>query len=263
MVFFHRFYAKHSFQKHDRFEVAVACILLAAKTEESPRKVIAVIDECLKLRNRAAAGRAGQSPSHAGSSPTASSPSPKSEEFLKLKERILLLERVVLHTIGFELSVDHPYKFIVDQIRMMIQKRQVEFISPPANVTNAKQRQDRLMDKLAQYAMNFANDSFETSLCIQFPSKQIAQACVYLAGQFAKTKADWVAVLEITEVEGFASICDQLIQLVSDKRPADREALVAMRKALDDLRKVNAGLGKSPPRSPQPPPPNAKRPRVN
>lgn len=27
MVFFHRFYAKHSFQEHDRFEVAVACEL--------------------------------------------------------------------------------------------------------------------------------------------------------------------------------------------------------------------------------------------
>ena len=39
MVFFHRFYAKHSFNDHDRFEVAVAAILLAGKTEETPRKL--------------------------------------------------------------------------------------------------------------------------------------------------------------------------------------------------------------------------------
>ena len=39
MVFFHRFYAKHSFKTHDRFEVAVAAILLAGKTEETPRKL--------------------------------------------------------------------------------------------------------------------------------------------------------------------------------------------------------------------------------
>ena len=118
LVFFHRFYAKHSFQKHDRFEVAVACILLAAKTEESPRKVVNVIDECHKLRSRAtAAGRtSSQSPNHAAPPERMN---PKSEEFAKLKERILLLERVVLHTIGFELSVDHPYKFIVDQVRKM------------------------------------------------------------------------------------------------------------------------------------------------
>jgi cyclin T len=122
LVFFHRFYAKHSFGKHDRFEVAVACILLAAKTEESPRKVVNCLEECHKLRSRAmAAGRM----SSQGSSPSAPNPTepldPKGEEFNKIKERILLLERVVLHTIGFELSVDHPYKFIVDQVCKLVQ----------------------------------------------------------------------------------------------------------------------------------------------
>ena len=53
-VFFHRFYAKHSFQEHDRFEVAMACLLLAGKTEESPKKLDVVIRECWKLRKRAA-----------------------------------------------------------------------------------------------------------------------------------------------------------------------------------------------------------------
>jgi len=52
MVFFHRFYAKHSFLEHDRFEVAVASIVLAAKTEESPKKLNTVIDECYKLKQR-------------------------------------------------------------------------------------------------------------------------------------------------------------------------------------------------------------------
>jgi Cyclin, N-terminal domain len=118
LVFFHRFYAKHSFSKHDRFEVAVACILLAAKTEESPRKIVNVLEECHKLRSRAMA--AGRISTHGDPHTKASSIEPldnRSEEFSKLKERVLLLERVVLHTIGFELSVDHPYKFIVDQVR--------------------------------------------------------------------------------------------------------------------------------------------------
>lgn len=38
-VMFHRVYAKHSFRDHDRFEVAVAAILLAGKTEESPKRL--------------------------------------------------------------------------------------------------------------------------------------------------------------------------------------------------------------------------------
>lgn len=119
MVFFHRFYAKHSFAEHDRFEVAVACLLLAAKTEEAPKKLNTVIDECHKLKYRGmAAGRISQnSPAHPTSSSSNGSLDPAGEEFLKLKERILLLERVILHTIGFELSIDHPYKFLVDQVR--------------------------------------------------------------------------------------------------------------------------------------------------
>jgi hypothetical protein len=42
MVFFHCLYAKHSFMVHNRFEVTVAAIVLAAKMEESPKKLNAV-----------------------------------------------------------------------------------------------------------------------------------------------------------------------------------------------------------------------------
>jgi transcription initiation factor TFIIIB Brf1 subunit/transcription initiation factor TFIIB len=109
-VFFHRFYAKHSFQTHDRFEVAVAAILLAAKTEESPKKLNVVIEEAYRLKQRnIRTGRVSQAATDASPEPesaqlsTTLSLDPKSEEFSKLKERVLLLERVILHTIGFEL----------------------------------------------------------------------------------------------------------------------------------------------------------------
>lgn len=253
LIFFHRFYAKHSFNKHDRFEVAVACILLAAKTEESPRKVVNVIEECDKLRTRAkAAGRMssqGQSPSGgAGAEPL----DPKSEEFIKLKERILLLERVVLHTIGFELSVDHPYKFIVDKIKMLMQKRQVEYTNPKPGL-DAKELRDKLMNELVQYSMNFVNDSLQTSLCIQYPSENIAMACVFLGGQFAKAHADWPTVLDIQDVESFASICVQLLELVSEKKGGDKSSFKTMRLELERLRLMSAdkkpsGDGPSPKR---------------
>ena len=112
MVFFHRFYAKHSFREHERFEVAVACLLLAAKTEESPKKLATVITECHKLKVRGMQG--GRISVEAGGSASVPDATldPKEEEYKELKERILLLERVILHTIGFELSIDHPYKFL-------------------------------------------------------------------------------------------------------------------------------------------------------
>ena len=159
MVFFHRFYAKHAFSDHDRFEVAVASLLLAAKTEESPKKLNVVIDECYKLKMRGMqAGRisAGGAVSVAASS-SSSSLDPKGEEFIKLKERILLLERVLLHTIGFELSIDHPYKFLVGQIKkIVVQGRKVEYIpgSAPAKAVeklSSSQARDKMMNQCVQW----------------------------------------------------------------------------------------------------------------
>lgn len=160
MVFFHRFYAKHAFSDHDRFEVAVASILLAAKTEESPKKLNIVIDECYKLKMRGMqAGRISAGGVVSATSPTSagSSLDPKGEEFIKLKERILLLERVLLHTIGFELSIDHPYKFLVGQIKkLVVQGRKVEYIpgSVPAKAVEkmpTSQVRDKMMNQCVQW----------------------------------------------------------------------------------------------------------------
>jgi len=162
MVFFHRFYAKHAFSDHDRFEVAVASILLAAKAEESPKKLNQIIDECYKLKMRGMqAGRisAGGAAGLSGASTNSSSQTldPKGEEFLKRKERVLLLERVLLHTIGFELSIDHPYKFLVVQIKkLVIQGRKLEFI-PGSSAAKAvenlssSQIRDKMMNQLLQW----------------------------------------------------------------------------------------------------------------
>jgi len=186
MVFFHRFYAKHSFQQHDRFEVAVASIVLAAKTEESPKKVNVVIDEAYKLKLRGMqAGRLSQGSSSSSQPQAAAALDPKGEEFAKLKERILLLERVILHTIGFELSIDHPYKFLVEQIKLLVNKRQIEFMQPPTSESSSanlstSQLLSQMMNKMVQAAMNFANDSMQTSLCLQFgPQKNCHGLCVF------------------------------------------------------------------------------------
>lgn len=106
MVFFHRFYAVHSFEEHDRFEVAVACILLAAKTEESPKKLVSILQECFRLKNNAMKNKTSQEGVKLDKRGYLDM---KCQEYTRLKERILLLERVILHTIGFELSISHPY----------------------------------------------------------------------------------------------------------------------------------------------------------
>ena len=250
MVFLHRFYAKHSFQDHERFEVAVACIVLAAKTEESPKKLNTVIDECHKLKMRGM--QAGRVSASAGTSPSPSpsltmSLDPKGEEFAKLKERILLLERVILHTIGFELSIDHPYTFLVEQIKRLVHvKRDVEYIQPPSNLPTS-QMITKMFQEIAQYAMNFANDSMHTSLCLQFAPDKIATACVYLACQFAKVKPvsgkTWLQVLGFPNAETLTSICLQILELIAERRGADRKLLDRIRNELDQFKEDDEQRG--------------------
>lgn len=277
MVFFHRFYAKHSFQEHDRFEVAVAAIVLAAKTEESPKKLNTVITECHKLKTRgmqagrisqptAMAGAASTPPPPPSSSPGGTTLDPKGEEFSKLKERILLLERVILHTIGFELSIDHPYKFLVEQIKKLIQTRQLKYLTPPPTGVNTSQIMTKMTNELVQYSMSFANDSMHTSLCLQFSPQQIATACVYLAAQFAKvvpTNGEWRKVLGDPEIEALASICIQIMDLIADRKASDTDTCNKIKAQLELLKSLPDGPTHP---TPPPPPPTSdhpnKRPRV-
>ncbi|KAL7503519.1 hypothetical protein ACHAXN_001506 [Cyclotella atomus] len=259
-VFFHRFYAKHSFQDHDRFEVAMACLLLAGKTEESPKKLDLVIRECWKLRRRAATAAAQQSQrlsSTGGESPASmASPSstevnldPKSEEYTKLKERVLLLERVILHTIGFELDISHPYKYLAECVQNLNVKRLLEYdpSSTPPLKEGVKSINSQLFQDLFQYAMNFANDSMHTSLCLQFSSSQIAMACVYLAAKYVNirpvTGKHWMELLEGISVEDLTCISVQILELVQPKKGLEggEGALKRVRRELDGLVKERGG----------------------
>jgi len=258
MVFFHRFYAKHSFKEHDRFEVAVACILLAAKTEEAPKKLSVIIIECHRLKT-ASAMRGSKSPTGGSNGTNAALASTKpldqtSDEYLKLKERILLLERVILHTIAFELSIDHPYKFLVDQTRKLCSNpREVAYI-------DASKPSNDLMKELVQFAMNFANDSMHTILCLQFSAKTIALACLYMSAKFCKIQPvdpnkTWPELLDDIPVEHLSSICEQVMELISKRKGSDvsgfktiREDLIKMKRSTQKGVPEDARFGPPPPK---------------
>jgi len=286
MVLLHRFYAVHSFEHHDRFEVAVGCILLAAKTEESPKKLISVLQECYRLKNqskRAAAAAAAAKKSGSGSMDSVSGSAAtvaslnlasvsddgktktdkrgyldlKCETFIKLKERILLLERVILHTIGFELSIDHPYKFLVEQIKKMVPSRQVEYIANASGSngtsgpTLSMAEQTKMTNELVQNAMNFANDSMHTSLCLQYDPEVVAQTCVYMSGQYCKMRPTegrrWLDVLdECINMGDLASTAIQIMELIADKKGIDKKTFIPIHTDIERMKKLmGTGTGTS------------------
>ena len=222
--------------------------------------------KCWKLRRRAQQQQ--QKLMSQGESPTMASPSaipspssattdaslqldPKSKDYNVLKDRVLLLERVILHTIGFELSIDHPYKFLVDCVQNLHKKRLLEYAKePPAKgkdgqPLNKSQQNALMVQELAQNSMNFANDSMHTSLCLQFTAREVGTACVYLGGKYSGIKPvggkAWVELLDGISVEELGTICVQILELVSPRKGAESETqLKAIRKDLDELSKESA-----------------------
>lgn len=121
MYLFHRFYAEHAVSDQEPFPVAIASVLLAAKIEESKPKLKDVILECYKLKN-------GASTSESSDALTLN---PEGEEYAKLKEDVVRIELILLHTIGVEVSIEHPHTFAQQQIESLMSQENemiLEFI---------------------------------------------------------------------------------------------------------------------------------------
>ncbi|XP_030366291.1 cyclin-T1 isoform X4 [Strigops habroptila] len=96
IVYMHRFYMVQSFTQFHRNAVVPAALFLAAKVEEQPRKlehVIKVARACLH--------------------PLEAPLEPKSEAYLQQAQDLVILESIILQTLGFEITIDHPHTHVV------------------------------------------------------------------------------------------------------------------------------------------------------
>ncbi|PJF19505.1 P-TEFB associated cyclin, partial [Paramicrosporidium saccamoebae] len=125
-VFLHRFYIRETFKAFPSAELAPAVVFLASKVEEHPRKLKDVLHD-----------------------------SPLSPE------RVLQLEKIILQTVCFDLTVTHPYRFV---FRIVKGLRDVP-------------------DELVQSAWIVVNDSYRTTLCIRVPSKSVAAGAFCYAAE--------------------------------------------------------------------------------
>lgn len=184
IMFFHRYFQKHSLSVCDHKLVAQACLFLAGKAEDTPKKLRDVILEAHKLWQSASGGELSELKED-------------SEDFRRTKEMVLKAERDLLHTSRFDLNVVHSYKFIMQYVKQIKGERD-----------------------LAQVAWSFYNDSLRTQLCLRFNSERIAIGVICLAAKFLKPKYDEVVDLkankeiwgnEITEAE-----CTEIANTVLD-----------------------------------------------
>jgi cyclin T len=188
----HRFFAYQSFKQHDRFVMGVAALFLASKVEESYLKykqLQTMVKAYLIVRRRM-------------------NTTPSETEIRDIENKILIAERLLLQTLCFDLKIDHPYRSCLQKIRAL-----KSFIAEDSR------------DMFHQVAVNFVNDSFRTSLCLQFNPNQIALGAVFLAtlymnlapvNTYIRNTAEktWFELLEPDiDEEALKSICSQLMDV--------------------------------------------------
>ncbi|XP_050442622.1 cyclin-K-like [Adelges cooleyi] len=193
VVYFHRFYMYHSFSTFPRYLTACCCLFLAGKVEETPKKCKDIIKIAKALL-----------------------PEDKYETLgLDPREEVMVLERILLQTIKFDLQVDHPYQFLLKYAKCL-------------KGDKAK------LTKMVQMAWTFVNDSLCTTLCLQWEPEIIAVSLMYLACKLSKFELNdwqgrtsnhlrwWDMFVQGMNMDLLEDICHQVLDLYSS--PVEKSA---------------------------------------
>ncbi|KAG8546090.1 hypothetical protein GDO81_019777 [Engystomops pustulosus] len=142
IVYMHRFYMHHSFTKYHRNIISPTALFLAAKVEEQPRKLEHVIKVC-----------------HACLNPADPQLDTKSDAYLQQAQELVILETILLQTLGFEITIEHPHTDVVKCTQLV-----------------------RASKDLAQTSYFMATNSLHlTTFCLQYKPTVIACVCIHLA----------------------------------------------------------------------------------
>ncbi|KAL0963156.1 hypothetical protein UPYG_G00350440 [Umbra pygmaea] len=202
IIYFHRFYMFHSFKQFPRYVTGACCLFLAGKVEETPKKCKDIIKTARSLLNDVQFSQFGDDP----------------KDFRHQQEEVMVLERILLQTIKFDLQVEHPYMFLLRYAKQL------------KGVKGDKNK----VQKLVQMAWTFVNDSLCTMLSLQWEPEIIAVAVMYLAGRLCKfdiqewtskqsSRRWWEQFVQDVPVELLEDICHQILDLYSQgKTPIPR-----------------------------------------
>ncbi|BAM39702.1 cyclin [Theileria orientalis strain Shintoku] len=191
----HKFYVSHNLKEYNIKPTSAACCFLACKLEENHRKLeqVAKIFEFLRYYE-------DESKSYKYSS----------ENENILKKEILRIEREIL--VGFAFRLD---KIMVLPHRYILQYTYALF-------RNLDKYTSHSVDKLAQRAWGYLNDSMRTSLCCEIRPGVIAAGCIYLSatslGIPLKKETEWFQVFEATWEE-IIKVCKEMDRLYAMGKP--------------------------------------------
>eukprot|EP01135_Chromosphaera_perkinsii_P004560 Nk52_evm30s288 gene=Nk52_evmTU30s288 len=172
-----RYYYRKSLLRFDFKYTAMACLFLASKIEESPKRLRDLIAAFRNLIFE----KAGMANVMLDSF---------TDSYFEIRNHIIKSERRVLKELGFCVHMEHPHKLIVNYLKIL---------ELADNVT------------VVQRAWNFMNDSFLTNVFCIYKPEVIATATIYLTVRELKCplpKLPWWELFEVTleEVEATCRI---------------------------------------------------------
>eukprot|EP00850_Spirogloea_muscicola_P009143 SM000050S17068 [mRNA] locus=s50:757989:760403:- [translate_table: standard] len=185
-VLFHRFYCKKSFKRFNVKRVAASCIWLAAKLEESPRRIRDVVNVFYRVDLRR------------HNLPLVLL-EPLSKQYDEMKTDLIRTERHLLKEMGFVCHVEHPHKYIFNYLNQL-----------------------GVADELKQDAWSLANDSLRTTLCVRVKSEVIACGIIHAAarrkGIPLPENPPWWLAFDAAK-EGIDEVCASLADLYARPKP--------------------------------------------
>ncbi|OWK08974.1 hypothetical protein Celaphus_00015532 [Cervus elaphus hippelaphus] len=219
IIYFHRFYMFHSFKQFPRYVTGACCLFLAGKVEETPKKCKDIIKTARSLLNDVQFGQFGDDP----------------------KEEVMVLERILLQTIKFDLQVEHPYQFLLKYAKQL------------------KGDKNKIQNLC-------------TTLSLQWEPEIIAVAVMYLAGRLCKFEIQewtskpmyrrwWEQFVQDVPVDVLEDICHQILDLYSQGKqqmPHHTPHQLQQPPSLQPTPQVPPVPPSQPPPGPEPPQPPQK-----
>lgn len=144
MVYMHRFYVFHSFQKYPALKMAPAALFLAAKVEETPIRLEYIIKTTHMIQ---------------GPSPSSRPLNIQDKIYEELQQELIKNENLLLQTLGFDLIVTAPHTSVITC---------GEMVKAPKTVT-------KLAYELATNSLHF------TTMCLKYRPTTVACICLHMA----------------------------------------------------------------------------------
>ncbi|KAM0792599.1 hypothetical protein ACM66B_005260 [Microbotryomycetes sp. NB124-2] len=167
VMFMHRFYMRQTVQHYSPEIVATASLFLACKVEEFPKSLRHFVQACIEFSRDKVRARELYLKSMTGQVPTSDE---RNAEFKEVKTKVLKCEEKLLHTLCFDLEVEHAFPVIV-------------------RVTEAYWKHDQEMgSRVGKVAWQFVTDSFPCTLMLRHTPEVIAAAAIVGACVWLETE---------------------------------------------------------------------------